>query len=99
MDLPDGVSYVDDCSWSISFTSADEFQRDARTLLDRVHAGLTAHGFDMDEAKTDVAWIFASERSRGPSKGMEAGVVGCHEILRSSRQTDPMVGILYRLPP
>jgi hypothetical protein len=54
------------------FTSADEFQRDARTLLDRVHAGLTAHGFDTDEAKTDVAWIFALERPWGPSKAKAA---------------------------
>ena len=35
--LPDGISYVDDCSWVISFEDKREFQREASRLLDKVH--------------------------------------------------------------
>ena len=61
-DIQPGISYVDDCSWVISFNNQAEFRRGATTLLDEVDRNLTAHGFKMDEAKTEVAWIFASER-------------------------------------
>jgi hypothetical protein len=60
--LPDGVSYVDDCTWVISFTSQREFKEKARALLDQVHARLSEFGFSMDEGKTEVAWIFAGPK-------------------------------------
>ena len=55
-DVRPGVSYVDDCSWVISFNSQAEFKRKATELLDEVPT-LTTHRF-----KTEVGWIFASER-------------------------------------
>jgi ribonuclease HI len=67
-ELPDGISYVDDCSWIISFTKQRDFQEQATTLLDQVNSTLAEHGFKMDEAKTEVAWIFAGERPRAASK-------------------------------
>jgi hypothetical protein len=60
--LPDGVLYVDDCTWVISFTSQWEFTEKARTLLDQVHARLGDFGFSMDEGKIEVAWIFADPK-------------------------------------
>jgi hypothetical protein len=60
--LPDGVSYVDDCTWCISFTSQREFKEKARKLLDQVHDRLSEAGFAMDEGKTEVAWIFAGPK-------------------------------------
>jgi hypothetical protein len=62
--LPDGVLYVDDCTWIINFTAQSEFKDKARTLLDQVHAKLADFGFSMDEGKSEVAWIFA-----GPKPG------------------------------
>jgi hypothetical protein len=59
---------VDDCSWIISFTKQRDFQEQATTLLDQVNSTLAEHGFKMDEAKTEVAWIFAGERPRAASK-------------------------------
>jgi len=69
-ELPPGVSYVDDCSWVIDFSTQVEFEREARSLLDSVHFKLQEHGFAMDEAKTEVAWVFAGERPRAASKDM-----------------------------
>jgi hypothetical protein len=60
--LPPGVSYVDDCSWVINFTSQREFKQKARDPLDRVHAILGEMGFSMDEGKIEVAWIFAGPK-------------------------------------
>jgi len=31
-------------------------------LLEDIHRVLTKHGFQMDEARTEVAWVFASEK-------------------------------------
>ena len=59
-DIRPGISYVDDCSWIISLNSQREFKQRATELLDEADEALTAHGFQMDEAKTEVAWIFAS---------------------------------------
>jgi hypothetical protein len=36
--------------------------------LDQIHAALEKYGFQMDEAKTEVAWIFAGEKPRAASK-------------------------------
>jgi hypothetical protein len=60
--LPDGVSYVDDCTWIINFTPQREFKEKTRTLLDQVHTKLAEFGFAMDEGKTEVAWIFAGPK-------------------------------------
>ena len=49
---------MDDCSWVISFNSQAHFQAKATQLLNGV-----------DQAKTEVAWIFASERPRVKIKG------------------------------
>jgi hypothetical protein len=67
-ELPEGISYVDDCSGVISFTKQKDFHEQAIGLLDQVNATLAEHGFKMDEAKTEVAWIFAGERPRTTSK-------------------------------
>jgi hypothetical protein len=66
--LPDGVSYVDDCTWVVSFTSRREFKVKARTLLDQVHARLGEFGFSMDEGKPEVAWIFAGPKPSAATK-------------------------------
>jgi ribonuclease HI len=66
--LPDGVSYVDDCSWVVSFTSQREFREKSRELLDQVHDRLREFGFSMDENKTEVAWIFAGPRPSAATK-------------------------------
>jgi len=58
----EGVSYVDDCSWVISFNAQRDFKREAVKLLDEVHKAFTDHGFTLDKDKTEVAWIPASER-------------------------------------
>ena len=60
-----GVSYVDDCSW-VNFQA--QFQAKATQLLNEVNEALTSHGFQVDEAKTKVTWIFASERPRAKIK-------------------------------
>ena len=59
-----GVSHVDDCSWVI-FNSQAQFQAKATQLLNEA---LTSHGFQGDGAKTEAAWIFASERPRAKIK-------------------------------
>jgi ribonuclease HI len=67
-ELPDGISYVDDCSWIINFSGQRDFHTKATELLDQVHRVLSKHGFQMDEDKTEVAWIFAGERPGAASK-------------------------------
>jgi hypothetical protein len=37
-DLPNGISYVDDCSWAISFTKQKDFQEQSTALPDQVNA-------------------------------------------------------------
>ena len=60
-ELPAGVSYVDDYSWAIIDPSTtQEFQERASEHLDEVYVILTHFGF---QAKTEVAWIFASEKA------------------------------------
>jgi hypothetical protein len=66
--LPDGVSYVDDCSWVINFASQREFKQRARVLLDLVHATVREPGFTVDGAKTRVAWIFAGSKPSAASR-------------------------------
>jgi hypothetical protein len=65
--LPDGISYVDDCSWTFNFGGQTDFQREASARLDNIRDTLQEAGFRMDKDKTEVAWFFASERPRGPS--------------------------------
>jgi hypothetical protein len=65
--LPDGISYVDDCSWTFSFAGQADFQQEATPRLDNIRDTLLRAGFQMDKDKTEVAWFFASERPRGPS--------------------------------
>jgi len=60
--LPEGVSYVDDCSWVFSFNAQRDFQSQAIALLDKVKTTLSDHGFQIDQNKTEVEWIFASEK-------------------------------------
>jgi len=62
------MSYVDDCSWAVSFSSQNEFQEQASHLLGQVSEALEDHGPLMDEGKTEVAWIFAGERPRTASR-------------------------------
>jgi hypothetical protein len=50
---------VDDCSRVISYTKQRDFHEQATALLDQVNATLEEHGSKMDEAKTEVAWVFA----------------------------------------
>jgi len=59
---------VDDCSGASSFTNRRDFQSRASVLLEDIHQVLTKHGFQMDEAKMEVAWIFASEKPRAASR-------------------------------
>jgi hypothetical protein len=63
--LPEGVSYVDDCSWAFSFAGQTDFQKEAGSRLDKIRDILLEAGFRMDKDKTEV-WFFANER-RGPS--------------------------------
>ena len=58
---------MDDCSWVISFETQTEFKTHARALLDQVRDTLEDTGFQMDEAKTEVAWILAGPNPRKPS--------------------------------
>jgi hypothetical protein len=67
-ELPDGISFVDDCSWVISFTKQKDFQEQATALLNEVDTTLGEHGFKMDEDKTEAAWIFAGERPHTTSR-------------------------------
>jgi hypothetical protein len=67
-ELSEGVSYVDDCSWIIEFSGYAGFQKRASGLLTKVRSKLAEFGFRMDEATTEVAWIFASSSPRGPAK-------------------------------
>jgi hypothetical protein len=64
--LPDGVSYVDDCSWTFGFAGQADFQQEANSRLDDIRDTLLRAGFQVDNEKTEVAWFFASERPRGP---------------------------------
>jgi hypothetical protein len=66
-ELPEGVSYVDDCSWTFGFAGQADFQREANTRLNVIRDTLWQACFKMDKDKTEVAWFFASERPRGPS--------------------------------
>jgi two-component sensor histidine kinase len=36
--------------------------------LNQVHDNVLKYGFQIDKDKTEVAWIFTSERSRAPSR-------------------------------
>jgi hypothetical protein len=65
--LPDGVSYVDDYSWTFSFAGQADFQREADSRLDNIEATLQEAGLQMDKDNTEVAWFVASERPRRPS--------------------------------
>jgi len=35
-ELPDGMSYVDDCSWAFSFTGKKDFQEQTKAQLDNI---------------------------------------------------------------
>ena len=59
---------MDDCSWVISFTSGRDFQETASELLNQLHDKVLKNGFQIDEDKTEVAWIFASERPKASSR-------------------------------
>jgi hypothetical protein len=72
--LPEGISYVDDCSWAFSFAGQSDFQQEARSRLDNIRDTLLEAGFQMDKEKAEVAWFFASERPRGPSIEVAAGL-------------------------
>jgi hypothetical protein len=58
--LPDGVSYVDDCSWTFSFTGQADFQQEANSRLDNIRDTLLEAGFWFDKEKMEAAWFFAS---------------------------------------
>jgi hypothetical protein len=65
--LPDGVSDIDDCSWTFSFAGQADFQQEATSGLYDIKDNLLRASFQVDKKKTEVAWFFASERPRGPS--------------------------------
>jgi hypothetical protein len=50
--LPDGISYVDDCSWTFNFGGQTDFQREASACLDNIRDTLLEAGFRMDKDKT-----------------------------------------------
>jgi hypothetical protein len=103
--LPDGVSYVDDCTWCVSFTSQREFKETARTLLDQVHDRLSEAGFAMDEGKTEVAWIFAgpkpstATRKKAEGWNLKWKVPRSDQVSQSKVQHQSQAGEMARLLP
>jgi hypothetical protein len=49
--LPEGISYVDDCSWTFSFAGQSDFQQEARSRLDNIRDTLLEAGFQMDKER------------------------------------------------
>jgi hypothetical protein len=45
---PDGVSYVNDYAWAISFESQEEFQQKASALLDNADQTFRQFSFSLD---------------------------------------------------
>jgi len=70
--LPEGVSYVDDCSWVVSFNAQSDFKREAVGLLEQVRAVLLEYGFTVGGAKTEVAF---GKRGKGRSADTSLGDV------------------------
>jgi ribonuclease HI len=61
--LPEGSSYVDDCSWAIPFSSPRQLQRDSSRLLDAVKEQFEGHGLLLDTGKLEVAFISKNTRT------------------------------------
>jgi hypothetical protein len=61
--LPEGASYVDDCSWAIPFNSPRQLQRDSSRLLDAVKEQFEGHGLLLDTGKLEVAFILKNART------------------------------------
>jgi ribonuclease HI len=61
--LPEGASYVDDCSWAIPFSSPRQLQRDSSRLLDAVKEQFEGHGLLLDTGKLEVAFISKNTRT------------------------------------
>ena len=81
---PDGVCFVDDCSWLIEFDTRHHFQEKPSQPLDQVHDKLSEHGSKMDEDKTEAQQIFNTERPRAsPKKTAEGWKLRWRNITRA----------------
>jgi hypothetical protein len=61
--LPEGASYVDDCSWAIPFNSPRQLQSDSSRLLDAVKEQFEGHRLSLDTGKLEVACISKNTRT------------------------------------
>jgi len=64
-ELPDGVSYVDDCNWTISFDSQRQFQRGSWLLSD-VQETFERFGFGIDKDKDGGSLDLCLGEATGP---------------------------------
>jgi hypothetical protein len=66
-ELPDGCSYVDDCAWTIEFDNLadkNELASKVRRLLDQAQSIFRKHGMELDEKKTEIAFIYKANQKR-----------------------------------
>jgi hypothetical protein len=61
--LPEGASYVDDCSWNIPFCSPRQLQRDSSRLRDAVKEQFKGQGLSLDTGKLEVVLISQNTRT------------------------------------
>jgi hypothetical protein len=60
--LPEGASYVDDCSWAIPFSSLRELQRDSCRHLDALKEQFEGHRLSLDTGKLELTFISKNTR-------------------------------------